>query len=584
MFFVVRMELIKVKRVLNYASKYWQYYLVGFCTIVISVALDLFSPKISQRIIDEVVLENNLSIFSSLVIMLLCITLGRAILGYIKEITFDTAGSKTIVYLRQSLFNHIQSLSYDFFESRNTGELMSRIKEDVDKVWEGISFGIMLVIEIVIYFVLACVLMFRISPRLALICIVTVPIIGYLGLKLERKIGKVFEDISEENAKLNTIAQENIAGVRLVKAFAREKYEINKFLKSNKQYYELNMNQARVFGRYFPKIKWFTTVIPIMVVVFGGAYVMNEQLSIGTLIQFNMYVSMILFPMEMLGWLSSVISQTIASAKKIDNIFDEEPSIKNKIDAVKLNKVKGNIAFENVSLRLNNKDILKNVTFEVKKGKTVGIMGATGAGKTSIINLLIRYYDVTEGNILIDGQDIRDIDIQYLRENISLVMQDIFLFSDTIKENITFGSNQNEDHEKLIDIITKAQAYDFVSSKREELETIIGEKGIGLSGGQKQRISIARALAKKAPILILDDSTSALDMETELKIQKSIQEMKNTTKIIIGHRISAVKNADEIIILDDGKIVERGNHDSLLKAKGKYYEIYIEQYESVTAS
>lgn len=304
---------------------------------------------------------------------------------------------------------------------------------------------------------------------------------------------------------------------------------------------------------------------------------MDGELSLGSLGAFTEYSMNIVWPMEMLGWLSNGFASAIASSKRIKKIFNEKPEIMNPENPVILEEVKGSVQFKNVSFSLNDKSILSDINFNLEAGKTIGIMGATGTGKTSIINLLQRFYDVTSGEILLDGVNIKNLSLNQLRRSISLVMQDVFLFSDTINENIKMGKRMHVKQEEVIDAATNAMAREFIERMDNKYETIIGERGVGLSGGQKQRISIARALSKKNPILVLDDSTSALDMETEHSIQKSLSSL-DSTKIIIAHRISAVKNADEIIILDEGKIVERGKHEELLEKKGYYYKTYMAQY------
>ncbi|TCT13075.1 ATP-binding cassette subfamily B protein [Natranaerovirga pectinivora] len=564
--------------IVRYMKKYWHYYLIGVIVLILSVGLDLFTPIITQRIIDDVIIEGQLHIFRGLITVLIAITIGRAILGYIKELVFDFAGINLVYKLRKELFDHIQSLSIDFFETRNTGELMARIKEDAEKVWFAVSFGLMLLIELSLYFILVIIIMVNISPRLALISIIITPIIGFLARKLENNIGETYEKISEENANLNTIAQENVSGMRLVKAFAREKYEIKKFLKSNHKYYNLNMEQASIYSKFFPKMQFIAELLPITVVVFGGYIVINEQLTIGTLVAFIGYMYMLIWPMKMIGWLSNVFAEAFASGKKISAILEEKPKINNVVNPLNPT-IKGVIEFKNVSLTIDKTSVLKDINFKIDKGKTIGIMGETGSGKTSIINLLLRFYDSTEGSILIDGIDAKTIELYTLRKNISIVMQDGFLFSDTIEENIEFGSKGLITKEEIIETSKKAQSFEFIDKMENKFLTVIGEKGIGLSGGQKQRISITRALAKKSPILVFDDATSSLDMETENKIQKEMDKINGITKIIIAHRIASVKNADEIIILQNGKIVERGNHRELLDRRGIYYTTYKQQYE-----
>lgn len=568
-----------MKRVKKYMKKYWYFYFFGSVALLSSIILDLFTPMITGTIVDDVIEGGNIDIFKGLITGLIVITLGRAVFGYIKEIMFDLVGSKIVCELRQDLFDHIQSLSLGFFNRKNTGELMSRIKDDADRVWEGISFGLMLFIEIIIYFIIATIFMFSISAKLSLIAFVTLPIIAYMAILLEKKIGVTYEKISEQNATLNTTAQENIAGIRLVKAFARERHEIKKFFKHNEGYYKLNMEQATIWSRFFPGIEMLTNILPILVIVFGGSMVISESLTIGTLIKFTGYMNMVVWPMRSFGSLSNLMAEANASAKKIDKIFVEVPAIMNSNNNVEIDEPKGKVEFKNVSLELDGKKVLENINFQISPSKTLAIMGTTGSGKTSIINLLERFYDTTEGEILIDNQGIKDIDLSSLRSNISVVMQDVFLFSDTIKENISLGYGQLMANDKIINSAQSAKADDFIQHMEEGYNTVIGERGIGLSGGQKQRISIARALAKDCKIIVFDDSTSALDMKTEHRIQKEIDKRDDITKIIIAHRISAVKNADEIIILEDGKIVERGNHNSLIKLKGRYYDTLKEQYE-----
>ena len=374
------------------------------------------------------------------------------------------------------------------------------------------------------------------------------------------------------------MAQENLAGVRTVKAFAREKFEIQKFLSHNNRYYELNMRQSKALIKYQPLFQMITKLLPIITIIYGGFLVIEGEITLGTLGAFTEYSMNIVWPMEMLGWLTNEFASALASRKKIKKIYEEKPSIIEKENPVTLERVKGNISFNHVSLTLDNKEILKDISFQLKEGHTIGIMGATGTGKSSIINLLQRFYDVTSGSITLDGVDIRNISFDNLRKNISLVMQDVFLFSDTINENVKFGKRESMKQDTILKALSDAQAKDFIEKMEDQYETMIGERGVGLSGGQKQRISIARAFAKKAPILVLDDSTSALDMETEHLIQETLNTFTKTTKIIIAHRISAVRNANEIIFLENGRIAERGTHYELLNKKGLYYQTYIAQY------
>lgn len=564
-------------KITHYLKKYWYAYVLACLCIATAVTLDMLSPQVTKHIVDDVIKDGKIGLLPKFLLMILGIGLGKCIIQYAKELIFDFMSSNIALKIRRHLFNHIQSLSLNFFDKNNTGELMSRVKDDVDRLWAAFGYVSMLVIQVTIHTGLALFFMFRLNPTLAIIPSLVLPIVAALAILMEAKLGKIYGQISEENAKLNTVAQENLSGVRTVKAFAREKYEINKFLSHNKRYYELNMKQSKVFIKIYPFIQLITKILPLLIVLAGGFQLINNKMTIGELVAFIEYSMNIVWPMEMLGWLSNDMSSAVASYKRIKKIFDEKPEIIETEKPITLNDVKGSIEFNQVGFSLGDKQILSDISFRLEAGKTIGIMGATGTGKSSIINLLQRFYDVTEGEILLDNINIKELSLNNLRKNISLVMQDVFLFSDTINENIKMGKRRSIMQDDIIGAASNAQAREFIERLDDQYETIIGERGVGLSGGQKQRISIARALAKNNPILILDDSTSALDMETEHLIQKALLDVK-ATKIIIAHRISAVRNADEIIILTDGKISERGTHDDLLAMKGYYYKTYQAQY------
>ena len=567
-----------MKPIKRYILRYWYAYLAAILFLVISVSLDMLSPQITRSIIDDVILGGQTNLLLTLLGTILVIGVGRAIFQYAKEMTFDLTSQKISVRIRQDLFRHIQSLSVNYFDKTNTGELMARIKDDVDILCGGLGYIGMLMIEIIFHTTLVMYNMIHLSPKLAVLPILFMPVVGTLAIVLEKKLDKVYSDISEENAKLNTVAQENLAGVRTVKAFAREKFEIGKFMSHNKRYYELNMKQSKVLIRYQPVFQFVTKLLPVMTILFGGRMVIEGEITLGTLGAFIAYCDYIVWPMETLGWVGNECAAAIASYKKLKKVGGEEILIKNPENPVILPEVSGAITFDNVSFTLDNKDILKEVSFTLPAGKTLGIMGATGSGKSSIINLLGRFYDPTEGSIFLDNVNIKELSLSQLRRSMAPVLQDVFLFSDTVAENVKFGKRDSINNEEIASSLAKAQAESFVSNLEEGTETLIGERGVGLSGGQKQRISIARALAKKAPVLILDDSTSALDMETELAIQKELNSLTDVTKIIIAHRISAVRHADEILFLDEGRIAEQGTHEELMEKKGLYYKTFVAQY------
>jgi len=571
-----------LKKLHTYIWEHKWGYLLAVSSLLIAVSLDLMSPQFTKHIVDDVIVGGDIPKLKWLLLGILGIGVGRCIFQYVKEYMFDYLGSTIASDMRKNLFRHIQSLSAEFFDRTGTGELMARVKEDVDKIWDGISFVSMLLIEVTVHTIIILFWMYRLDWRLALIPTLSMGICGAIAIVMEKKLGAVYEAISEENAALNTVAEENLAGVRTVKAFAREKYEIGKFLSHNKRYYDLNMQQSKVFVKYDPYFSLVTKVLPLITVMSGGYFVVHGEMTLGSLSAFLEYSNNIVWPMEMLGWLTNSASSAIASNRKIQKIYQEKPAVTEKARPVTKEQIAGKIEFSNVSFhKADGYEILKDVNFTVMPGKTVGIMGATGAGKSSIVYLLQRLYDVTGGSVKVDDTDVRDLSLKQLRSSISVVMQDVFLFSDSISENVKLGKRDSIDPETVRKAAADARANSFIERMDQKYDTVIGERGVGLSGGQKQRISIARALAKKNPILVLDDSTSALDMETEHLIQETLETLKDTTKIIIAHRISAVKKADEIIVLDAGQVKERGTHESLIAQKGLYYETYLAQYGDI---
>ncbi|MBU3190881.1 ABC transporter ATP-binding protein/permease [Clostridium bowmanii] len=568
-----------MKRILKYVTKYKFFIIIATIAMLVSIALDMFNPYLVKIMIDKVLRNSEYNLLNFVLISLAGITLTRSILGYIREYSLDYLSSKVSIDLKTELFDHIQSLPFEYFDSMNTGELMSRMGSDVDNVWRSIAFGIGLAIEQVIYFLAASVLIFRMNWKLALVTLITMPLIGYIAMKLEKEVGQAYGDISDHNAVLNTTAQENIAGVRLVKAFARERHETLKFLNHNRTNYDLNMKQTKIWSKHFPMIEFLCNISVLAVVCVGGVLVIGKSLSIGELVAFSQYVWMLIWPMRMIGWLTNIITQANTSAKKIFDIMDVKPEIKDKDDALRMPLIKGTIKFENVSFKYNENYILENINLEIPAGSTVAIMGTTGSGKSSLVNLIGRYYDISKGCITVDGNDVRDICLHDLRSKMAVVHQDTFLFSESIYENIRFG-NLEASPIQIKKACTDACVEEFLGSLPDGYETIIGERGLGLSGGQKQRLSIARALVKDSSILILDDATSALDMDTEYNLLKNLHNRNNKqTTFIIAHRISAVKNADMILFLEDGHVAEIGNHQTLLETRGKYYDVYNQQFK-----
>ncbi|MCQ2576707.1 MAG: ABC transporter ATP-binding protein/permease [Treponema sp.] len=590
----------------RYFRKYAFLYLLAVLAMTASTLLDMLVPILVQHIVDDVLIARNIDALTFLLVGFLCVGVGRCIFQYTKEFLCDYCGSKVASEVRINLFQKIQSLSANFFDGINSGELMSRVKDDVDSIWNIAAFMGILMAEVVIRVITTMYFMIRINWMLAIIPIIGMFLSGVIAILMEKKLDTLFGQMQQENSELNNTAAENLAGVRTVKAFAREGFEIAKFHKHNQKFYEINIDLSRVFVKYNPMIQMIARLLSLFIMLLGGVFVIKgnplkggEQLSIGELMALIQYVGNMIWPMEMLGWLTNGISSAKASVKRLNKIYAELPEINDESEIEKKNAedktaldpeisnalftsddITGNISFENVSYKSGERDILKNVNFEIEAGQTLGIMGATGSGKTTIINLLKRMYDVTDGSIKLDGVDIREIPLATLRKAVACVMQDIFLFSDTIDGNIRLGAKETMTTAQVRLSLEKSHSADFVDKMDEKEQTVIGERGVGLSGGQKQRITIARALARKTPILVLDDSTSALDTETEQEIQGVLSELSGMTKIIIAHRISAVRKADKIIVLDKGEIAETGTHEELIAKNGLYKETYDSQYSN----
>ncbi|EHK2440738.1 ABC transporter ATP-binding protein [Clostridium perfringens] len=563
-----------------YISKRMIFLIVPILAMIIVLGIDSFFPYLQKIFVDDILLGSDKSKLGLFFGVFLGLSLLRGILGYIKEFLFDKFSLNVSKEIRMDLFEKIQSFEFSFFDSTNTGELMSRIGEDVDIVWETISYGLRLLIEGIILFIISVTIMMSMSPSLTIICLVILLPVGVLAILVNKKFHRNYSKISDKVADINLMAQQDIAGIRLVKAFAREKYETEKFLKVNKDYYDLNITQARILSSFLPVIDLLTNLTPVAMIIYGGYLVIKGNITMGTLLAFSSYILNLSFCVKNIGGLVNMMSQNRASMDKIFNILKRKPQITSMENSYNPDKVKGEIEFKNVSFRYNEEEVLKKINLKIPAGSTVAIMGETGCGKSSILSLIGRHYDVSSGEILIDGVNVKKWNLDRLRENMAVVFQDTFLFSDSIKDNIDFGGNKNED--EIIEAAKDSCAYDFIKEMPEGFETEVGERGLGLSGGQKQRLAIARALVRKTPILILDDATSALDMETEFNVLKNLSKKQDkATTFIIAHRISGVKDADIILFMKDGEIVEMGDHESLLKKKGYYYSVYCHQFQDL---
>lgn len=562
----------------TFVKKYKYRLLFALILVTITSILAIINPYVSGMLIDEVIEGGKYSLLPKLIAVLIGITVVRSILRYIFLMIFEKSSQGVLYSMRDALYKRLLEQDFQFYNKNRTGDLMSRQTGDMDAIRHFVAYVIYGIYENIILFIIALVMIFTVDTRLALCMIAVLPFTALTTYFQMKKIKPAFHKIRDQFSSLNTFAQENVSGNRVVKAFAKEDFEIEKFDKENDAYRDAELGATAIWTRYIPIFEFFSNLLYAILMLVGGIMVVNKQMTLGNLFTINGYLWMLNNPLRMAGWLTNDVQRFVTSVEKIYTTFCEEPDIKEPEDAYKGKRVKGNIEFRHVSYKAQDDVILKDIDFTVKAGQTVGIIGATGSGKSTIMNLLCRFYDVTKGEVCIDGVNVKDMDLHYLRDHIGMAMQDVFLFSDTVEGNIAYG-RPNCTFEEVERVAKIANAHDFILKMPEGYDTIVGERGVGLSGGQKQRISLARALLKNPSIVILDDTTSAVDMETESQIQEALGNLADErTVFVIAHRISSIKDADLILVLDNGRIVESGNHDSLLDKKGYYYTVFNHQY------
>ncbi|RUS42222.1 ABC transporter ATP-binding protein [Cohnella sp. AR92] len=564
-------------------------YILALCLSVVGSSLTIINPYLGQRIVDTFItggdaltnLTDKRGLLIGLCIGMIGFSLLRTGLSYFTTLLYERASQNMLYRIRIYLYNKIQGQDMSYYDRNRTGDLMTKMTGDLDMVRHTMAWIIKTIIESLTVFLAAVVYFFYIDVELTLWLLILSPPIFIVAFLFAKRVRPMYIDLRERLSQLNTTTQENIAGNRVVKAFAREEYEVQKFTEKNVHYASANKAAAMVWLDYFPYLETLAQAFNVILMIVGGLLVMDDRITFGEFSAFTALIWGLSNPMRNIGIIINDIQRFFASLNKIVDIYYSHPGIVNEHKPIVKRRYQGRIEFDRVSFKYNNAMVLENISFAINPGETIAIMGATGSGKTTLINLIPRFYDVTQGRVLIDGTDVRKLELDELRGNIGVATQDVLLFSDTIDGNVAYG-NPDLSEEEVMKFARLAAANDFIRKMPEGYDTIIGERGVGLSGGQKQRIALARALAVQPPILILDDTTSAVDLETEEHIQKSLRELEfDCTKIIIAQRVSTTASADRILILDNGRVIEDGTHAELLAKKGYYYEVFMLQNEGI---
>ncbi|PLR87244.1 MULTISPECIES: ABC transporter ATP-binding protein [Bacillus] len=569
------------KKLKQYYWPYKNYFIWSIVFLLLMTAITVVYPMILQLTIDKVVLGGQYDWIPYLAVGFIAIMIVKGAATYIHQYTGDLFGITSVYKLRNVLYEKLQFMPFRYYDNAKTGDLMSRLTADVEGFRFFLSMGFAELIRFALLIAFSFSVMFYYSPSLTFVTLATLPFLAIVVYKFDKAVHPAFREIRKSFGKLNTKVQENISGINTVKSLSREDFEIGKFNRSNSDYRDQYLFTSEIWAKYFPLMEFLGNISVVLLLSYGGFLVMNGSLNPGELVAFYSLVWYIMWPIMNLGFVINLFSQAKASGERLLEILEVDNEIVEKEQPIIKEKLDGRIKFDDVTLRYGSeeKDALYNISFEAAPGKVIGLIGSTGSGKTSITQLMTRFYEPVAGDVVIDGKNVNEYSLKSLRSNIGFVLQESFLFSSSIKANISYGRPEAT-MDEIIEAAKRAQAHQFILELPDGYDTMLGERGMGLSGGQKQRIAIARAICVDPSILILDDATSAVDMETEFNIQKGLMEvMKGRTTIIIAHRISSLKHADEILVLENGRIAERGIHDELLKNKGPYQRIFDIQYK-----
>ena len=566
---------------MSFLKKHWAMWILAFVCLSASTVFSLVIPKMLGNGIDTVLNSGRAATLIIAAGIILGSSALRGITGYGNRYFTQVISQRVAYDLRNHLYDHLQGLSFAYFDKAQTGQLMSRATVDIEAVRAFISMGLLQILQTVFLTIGISYLLISLDWRLALMTLAFVPLMAYRAVLTSRRLRPVWLKVQRLIASLGTTLQESLSGVRIVKSFAQEKTEDKKFADDSRRLYDVQIDAARIVAFNTPLMVFLIGAPTALVLWYGGRQVIAGNLTIGGVVQFIMYLGMLAMPIRALGMVTNMYSRSMSAGERILEILDTTSQVKDKPDALVLDKLKGQVAFEDVSFSYaENAPALHSISFTVQPGQLVALVGASGSGKSTIINLILRFYDVSGGRITMDGVDIRDISLASLRKNIGTAQQDVFLFSTTIRNNIAYGM-PDATLEQVTAAAKAAQIHDFIMSLPDGYETWVGERGHTLSGGEKQRVTIARAILKNPSILILDEITSSVDAETERLIRRAVDELiKGRTTFIISHRLPIITNADLILVIKDGQIVERGKHQELMAGNTLYRQTYLSQLAS----
>ncbi len=568
-------------RLLGRWRAHWKAVVLAFTTAFGALGAQLLKPLVIKYGIDRGLPHLNGNYGGSeralLIACLLMVGLSalRGIFAYCQSYLSEYLSQHVAYDLRNDLYNRIQSLSFSFHDKAQTGQLMSRVTADVETSRQFLSTSLVNLAITFGQFIIVAIIVFNLNWQLAMSILIALPVVGWISVNTSRRLRPIWLAVQTQTGAYSAVLQETIAGMRVVQAFTAEDREFERFQAANWAVREQSLEANRIASLRQPLIKFCMDLLLVAVLAYGGYLVIGTHLTLGTLVAFTQYNAQLTSPIRMVGGLLNTSSRAVAAGDRIFEILDTSSEVTDKPGAVPLANVQGHVRYESVSFGYGkNMMVIENVNIDAQPGQTIALLGPVGSGKTTVLNLLPRFYDVTEGRITIDGTDIRDVTLESLRANVGIVMQDVFLFNGTVRENIAYGRPEATD-EEVIEASKIARLHDFIMSLPEGYDTWVGERGITLSGGQKQRVSIARTLLLDPSILVLDDSTSSVDMETEYLIQQALAELlRGRTAFVIAHRLRTVRNAEQIIVLKDGRIAEQGQHDNLMALNGIYREIY----------